>query len=385
MAHYEIFEERIDENVEALKLAFGWVDEFDWIRFKPAYSVKTNFTPMIIRRFHEKGFLIEVVSDMEVEIAMMAGIPMRHIVYNGPMKGELAGIVALKGGILCFDSLDDLTHRNYQKGTKCMFRVAVNVGNGVDTRFGSRPDEIRGLIEAAIEKGYKPVGIHCHVTRARDLESWSRKIDAMADVYARVKDLLIDEGIVDFGGNMYSPMTVEKRAEYDDYAGYVDYSKLFQSKAALFKGATLMLEMGTSIVSNCMNFVANVMSIKHTDENTYVLLDASRYHLGWATDRYNFQMNVHRTDESKDIEHVEGAELVGMLCTEGDYLYRGFTGDIAVGDAVEFLNVGAYTIGVKPPFIVPHDEAIYVYGDGKLKLAKTEETCQDVMRTYSWR
>ena len=128
---YLIHETKIDKNCRDIKKAFRHV------KFVPAYSVKTNHIPAIVKRFHENGFLTEVVSDMEVEIAKSQGIDMNSIVYNGPIKGPEAYDVASGGGVLCFDSMDDLLFRVYPKGTRCMFRVAINIDNGICTRFGS--------------------------------------------------------------------------------------------------------------------------------------------------------------------------------------------------------------------------------------------------------
>lgn len=373
---YLIHERQIDRNCRDIKNAFRNV------KFVPSYSVKTNHVPAIVKRFHDNGFLTEVVSDMEVEIAKSQGIDMSCIVYNGPIKGPEAYEVASGGGVLCFDSMDDLLFRKYPKGTRCMFRVSINIDNGVNTRFGTEPAMIPEEIKKAAELGYDPIGIHCHVTRGRDIRSWRQRIAGMLPVYKEVCGML-SEKIVDFGGNMYSPMPEYQIMKlYDDYASYDDYAALFEKYAPDFEGATLSLEMGTSAAANCMDFRTSVIGVKHCGAETFVLLDACRYNLGWASDRYNFPITI--LSSGADSETVENATFVGRLCTENDVLYRGYEGKIGKGDVVSFENVGAYTISVKPPFIIPQFPILYVRSDGEIHECKRQERAQDILTTYMY-
>lgn len=373
--YYAIYEESIDKNCKDLFKAFHGID------FQPAYSVKTNYTPMIVKRFHDNGFLTEVVSDMEVEIAMSVGIPLDRIVYNGPLKGKLAADVANAGGIVCFDNIDDIEASRYDEGARCMVRVAVDVGNGVDTRFGTKASEVRDALLLARAKGYDTVGIHCHVTKGRGIRFWRSRVEIMADVFRENKDLL-SERIIDFGGNMYSPLPYEKAKEHDDYASYSDYASLFRELSDRLVGVKIMIETGTSVVANCVAFITHVVGIKHTGRNTYVLLDACKYNLGWATEHYNFPMVViNRFDTRR--ERVEGAFFVGRLCVENDVIYTGYSGDIGIGDIVRFTNAGAYTMNIKPPFIMPQCEIWYVPGNGPAVIAKRAETAGDILGTFN--
>ena len=373
---YLIHENQIDKNCRDIKNAFCRM------KFRPSYSVKTNHVPAIVNRFHENGFLTEVVSDMEVDIARSQGIEMKDIVYNGPIKGPEAYDVAAGGGVLCFDSMDDLLFREYPKGTRCMFRVAINIDNGVNTRFGTDPSKIPEEIIKASVLGYDTIGIHCHVTRGRDIRSWRQRISGMLPVYREVRNML-SEKVVDFGGNMYSPMPHEQISKmYDDYASYEDYASLFEQYSSEFDGATLSLEMGTSVVANCMDFRTSVIGVKHCGNDTFVLLDACRYNLGWASDRYNFPITILSSGYAS--ETVKNATFVGRLCTENDVLYRGHEGKIGKGDVVSFENVGAYTVSVKPPFIIPQFPIFYVQNDGEIHECKRQERAQDILTTYMY-
>ena len=203
----------------------------------------------------------------------------------------------------------------------------------------------------------------------------------MADVFRENEDLL-SERLMDFGGNMYSPLPFEKAMEHDDYSTYSDYASLFRELSARFENVKFMIETGTSVIANCIAFITRVVGIKHTERNTYVLLDACKYNLGWATEHYNFPIEVINCDDTRK-ERVEGAFFVGRLCVENDVIYSGYSGDIGIGDIVRFTNAGAYTMNIKPPFIMPQCEVWYVPSHGLAFTAKRAETAGDILSTFN--
>jgi diaminopimelate decarboxylase len=68
---------------------------------------------------------------------------------------------------------------------------------------------------------------------------------------------------------------------------------------------------------------------------------------------------------------------------EHDCLYKGYQGEIGVGDYIVFDNVGAYTTVFKPPFIrssppiISYDSAMNEY-----ELIKRRENLEDMFATY---
>ena len=76
------------------------------------------------------------------------------------------------------------------------------------------------------------------------------------------------------------------------------------------------------------------------------------------------------------------AEFAGYTCLEHDEMYRGFCGEIAVGDVVQFRNVGSYSNVFKPPFIYPNCAMVRLKADGSVDCIKRAETFEDVFSTY---
>ena len=75
----------------------------------------------------------------------------------------------------------------------------------------------------------------------------------------------------------------------------------------------------------------------------------------------------------------------GFTCIESDYLYRGFNGELGVGDYVVFENVGSYSIVLKPPFILPNFPVVnYDEETGETELIKNSEKFDDLFKTYKF-
>ena len=63
-------------------------------------------------------------------------------------------------------------------------------------------------------------------------------------------------------------------------------------------------------------------------------------------------------------------------------MYEGFNGEIAVGDIVQFRNVGSYSNVFKPPFILPNCAMVQINEKGENELIKQKESIDDIFRTY---
>lgn len=76
-------------------------------------------------------------------------------------------------------------------------------------------------------------------------------------------------------------------------------------------------------------------------------------------------------------------DIVGFTCIEGDILYRGYNGPLAVGDTLVISNCGSYSIVMKPPFILPNFPILDIGGD-EIKLIKRAETFDDLFHTFKF-
>ena len=83
-AFYLLDSKQFQENFVKLSNAFKSI----YPNFNIAYSYKTNYTPKLCKIINENGGYAEVVSDMEMEIALKVGVNPSKIIWNGPIKNE---------------------------------------------------------------------------------------------------------------------------------------------------------------------------------------------------------------------------------------------------------------------------------------------------------
>lgn len=77
--------------------------------FNIAYSYKTNYTPKFCKIVDQLGGYAEVVSEMEMEIALRCGVKHQRIIWNGPIKNpQKLEEFLVAGGTDNIDSLDEL-------------------------------------------------------------------------------------------------------------------------------------------------------------------------------------------------------------------------------------------------------------------------------------
>ena len=88
--------------------------------FELAWSYKTNYLSAICKVFHQEGSLAEVVSGMELNMALGAGVAGKQILFNGPYKTESDLALAFRQGVhIHIDHLDELA---------CAEKVAERLG-----------------------------------------------------------------------------------------------------------------------------------------------------------------------------------------------------------------------------------------------------------------
>ena len=103
-AFYLLDSKQFRTNYAELKNAFASI----YPNFNIAYSYKTNYTPKLCKIVNELGGYAEVVSEMELELALRIGTKYENIIWNGPIKNPtVLKKFLLNGGVANIDSLDD--------------------------------------------------------------------------------------------------------------------------------------------------------------------------------------------------------------------------------------------------------------------------------------
>ncbi len=361
--------------------------------FNIAYSYKTNYTPKLCRIVNDNGGYAEVVSDMEAEIALRVGVQPTRIIWNGPIKNtSVVNRLLLSGATVNIDSIYEIDNicsladahpdTTLNVGIRCNF----DVGDGVISRFGvdSESEDFEKLLEIINRyKNIRLINIQCHFAK-RQVEYWPARAEGMSRTAVRVKDKLgYLPQRVDIGGGIFGNMADELKAQFS--SPIPDYSEYALAAATVFKKyfpdeePELLIEPGSALAGDCMRFVGRVEGIKTVRAKTFITMLGSQKNISMSG--VNPPMKIIHCGE--ELLTVTDADIVGYTCIEGDVLYHGFNGEIAVGDYIVFSNCGSYSLVMKPPFILPNFPVIDICGE-EAEVIKRQEYFEDIFSTFSF-
>ncbi len=360
------------------------------------YSYKTNYTPKLCKIIDQKGAYAEVVSTMEYDLALKIGVEHKNIIVNGPYKNkEALEKFLLNGSNVNVDSyreaelVEEIANENKNKNLSIGLRCNFDIDNGVISRFGFDIED---------EKFYKLFdrlnsienismkGIHCHFPD-RNLESYTPRVEKILEL----ADELFDEApeYIDVGGGYFGRVaeSLQKQfstrvPEYREYAEVIatafkkHYKDLDDNRKP-----TLLLEPGSALVGDAMQFIAKVLDIKTVREKNIALTSGSKFNIGLLTSSVNMPMEVFSNTDNRT--YYDNIDIAGFTCIESDYLFKNYSGDMDINDYLVFSNVGSYSIVFKPQFILPNVPVIkYNDQDTNYEVVKRQETVEDVFSTF---
>lgn len=388
-AFYLLESNQFRQNFQELKNEFVKI----YPNFNIAYSYKTNYTPKLCKIVNELGGFAEVVSDMEMEIALRIGVEPQNIIWNGPFKNaKKVEQLLVMGGTVNIDSAYEINLIRYiakkypnhklNIGVRCNF----DVNDGVVSRFGFDIDSEDFKNAMAIFNEYDNlhlIGMQCHFATRR-LDTWKPRAEGML---ALIEKLGIVPEHIDLGGGLFGKMADSLKAQFDSaiptYREYAEvvapiFAEYFKDKE---NKPMLLIEPGSALVGDCMHFVAKVVNIKEVRGKSIATVLGSIYNINPTLNKKNPPICVYSMgDEQKEYTDLD---FGGFTCIESDYLYRNYNGKLAKGDFVEFGNVGSYSVVLKPPFILPNFPIIDI-SEGELEIIKRGETFDDLFHTFAF-
>jgi len=359
-----------------------------------AYSYKTNYLPSFCKIVKEEGGFAEVVSGLEMKLALKIGNNYDQIFFNGPVK-EMKYVeeLLINGGIVNIDSLEELksiikmAKKNRNKVLKIGIRLNFDVKDGVVSRFGFDPNEhsfkeALQLIDAI--DNINLVSLHCHFA-TRYLETWKNRTKGILEIIDKFfRNSINSIKFISLGGGLYGEMPDDMKKQFERYIpSFEDYAKVsakvineyFKNKS---NKPVLIIEPGTALAANSMKYVTKVVSIKKVQGKYIATLFGSTYNINPKANRKKVPIEIYSKAEQNYYENIDFA---GYTCIESDYLYKGFKGKLAVGDFIVFNEVGTYSIVMKPPFIMPQVSIIQIKNNN-FKILKRKETFEDIFNTY---
>lgn len=390
---YVFDEQGFIDNYQQLLFQFRRI----YPKYNIAYSYKTNYTPYICQLVKKMGGFAEVVSHMEFQLARKLGYECRHIIYNGPVKGEGLYEQLREGGVVNVDNLEELyricafarDHQNIQ--CKLAFRLNIDIGQPFISRFGI--DAFNGDLDQAFcmareHDNIQISGLHCHVGRSRGSEAWKNRVDVMFKLVDRY--FANPPEFIDLGSGMNSVMEPELAKQFPgEIPTFEEYASLVATRFAEKYGnlpekqqPLLLTEPGTTLISGFVSFLCTVDSIKTVRGKTFATFDASSGNMGEICLNKQLPLTVYPRGKNRIL--VENADFAGYTCLEHDIIYRNYTGMLGAGDVVQFRNLGSYSSVFKPPFIAPNCSMVAIKPDGTSYEIKRKETFEDIFETYTF-
>lgn len=388
-AYYLLDTEQFKKNYVELKDAFVSI----YPNFNIAYSYKTNYTPRLCKIVDNFGGHAEVVSDMEMEIALRIGVVPEKIIWNGPYKNlNKVRELLLMGGTVNLDSeyeiefIKGIASQYPEKKLNVGIRCNFEINDGVISRFGFdiESKEFKDAFEmVSTIKNVHLIGLQCHFA-SRNLRTWKPRVVRMLNL---IDELGIVPEQIDLGGGLFGKMDDSLKSQFDSaIPTYEEYAnEVAPIFAERFKGLEnpplLLVEPGSALVGDCMKFVSRVINIKDVRGKSFATLLGSIYNINPTLNRKNPPLTLLKSgNEAKDYRNLD---FGGFTCIESDYLYRNYAGELAVGDIVVFGNIGSYSVVLKPPFILPNFAVLNIC-DGEVEVIKRQEYFDDIFHTFSF-
>ena len=359
--------------------------------FNIAYSYKTNYTPKFCKIVNELGGYAEVVSEMELEIALRVGVKPNRIIWNGPIKNpKKLEEFLVAGGTDNIDSVEelevvkDISERHPDKILNLGIRCNYEVNDGVVSRFGFDV-ESEGFKNVLAFVTSTPnvhfINFQCHFAK-RQIEYWPARAKGMVELIDRLG--IIPERI-DIGGGLFGKMADSLKAQFTneipDYQDYAEaaarvFAEYFADKDVK---PELLIEPGSAVVGDCMKFVGTVKTIKNVRGKWFATILGSQKNISMTGINPPMEV-IAMGGEQKEYENMD---MVGFTCIEGDVLYHNYNGKLAHEDAIVISNCGSYSLVMKPPFILPNFPVLDICGE-KTEVIKRGEVFDDLFHTFNF-
>jgi diaminopimelate decarboxylase len=370
--------------------------------FELAWSYKTNYLNAICKVFHQEGSLAEVVSGMEMNMALAAGVAGERILFNGPYKTGPDLATAFEHKVqVHLDHLDELTLAEKvaeQVGVHPEVGIRVNISElPVPTwdRFGFNLESGRAL-EAArrITQGGRLElrTLHCHIgTFITNPDAYRMAAKAMGGLALSLeREVGCRIHTIDMGGGFASHNTLQ--AQY--LPGEENTPTLDEYVEALVSGLEeglqgseprrLILESGRALVDDAGYLIMTVIGNKRlVDKRRAVILD------GGVSIMPTAWWYRHDLQPAQDtFGTAEPTVFFGPLCMNIDVVRdRILFPPLRVGDRVVARHVGAYNVTQWMQFITLRPNVVMVSPKGDhtvIRRAETLEALQSHESMPSW-
>ena len=385
---FVLSERQLRRSYQAVRRAFG--TRYPLVQL--AWSYKTNYLNAVCRTFHQEGAWAEVVSGMELEKALLNGVPGAHILFNGPGKRRADLERACEvDAVIHLDNADELhLLLAVAEGRAQRPRVAlrVNLDAGLYPqwdRFGFNLEngEAWQALGRVVASGLlELVGLHCHIgTYVLLPAAYATAATKLAALALRCRrELHCAVQYLDLGGGFPSTNTLKGAylpatdtvPSLDEYAEAIT-GALLAAGFAPDEQPLLVLEAGRALVDDAGSLIGTVLANKRlADGRRATILDFG-VNLLFTSFWYDHHISPARTFS----DHTEPTVLYGPLCMNIDQLRASISLPLlAPGDQVVVHKVGAYNLSQWQQFINLRPNVVMLDQAGAVHLIRAAETLE---------
>ena len=370
------------------------------------YASKAFLTRTIARWVEEEGLSLDVASENELRIALMADFPAARITAHGNNKDDafLRACVDEGVGHVVLDSDQELERLDAIAGEVGRAQhVMIRVKPGIeahthefvatsheDQKFGfslASGSAYRAAEAAVKAANLELVGLHCHVgSQVFDAEGFTAAADRVLELYSRIHDEL---GVIlpelDLGGGYGIAYTEDEQPLDVDEVAHDLLTAVAKTAAELgIEAPSVLVEPGRAIAGPGTVTVYEVGTVKDVTVDEGV----SRRYLsvdGGMSDNIRPALYGSLYDARVVSRTVDGTatstRIVGSHCESGDVLIRDaeYPDDIRRGDLVALAATGAYTYAMSSRYNAFNRPAIVSVRDGAGTPMMRRETIEDFL------
>lgn len=396
---YILQEQNYLKNITDLKSAFNKL----YNKVIIGYSYKTNYIPRLCTIAKENGVYAEVVSEMELQLALKLGYDYNKIIFNGPYKKEKDLENTLLGNSIVnldsyyeLDSLEKIVKKHPNKKFKIGLRINMSLINDDGTsaiqeglnigRFGfdTTNHEFSNVINKLNTLGVTISALHGHTsTSDRSLKNFTTIVKTLC--YVRKTFNLKQIEYLNIGGGYFGPMPKglldRNTPTFDDYAATI-INNLKNDEWFVKNEPHVILEPGVSVVSNALSFVAKVIDIKKIREKNFILVEGGVYNVKPTMHKINLPFQMISKSETLKVDNAY-YDVVGSTCMEKDVVLNHVEiNNPNQNDFIQIDNVGGYTIVKTPDFINFVPAIIAFNNDGSYRIIRHRQTIENLLSNY---
>jgi diaminopimelate decarboxylase len=362
----------VDQSIRAFREAMP--DDL-----KLHYAIKANPMPAVVQRIAPWVDGLDVASMQELQVALASGISVKDISMAGPAKSKADLAAAIASGIVInlesvqqYKDCVDIANTN---GSQLNLAVRVSPDfqlkgagmkmSGGATPFGIEVPQAIELIKQMSQDGHPCVGLHIF-TGSQNLQA-EAIIEAHQAIFALAQQISEQSKQsfehINIGGGLGVPyFPKEQRLDIQPIAH--NLQQLMNQYQSLCEQTDIVMELGRYLVAEAGIYVCEVIDIKSSQQQTFVMTNGGLHHHLAATGNFGqvFRKNYPLVQPEKIVDEVlHEVNIVGPLCTPLDILAKSIKlPALDIGDKLAILNSGAYGYTASPHLFLSHPKPVEI-------------------------